>query len=161
MPLPNTDTDKAHGAPSAQRIAPQGPTPSVIAVVVFQLIGSLPILYVSGLALWGAARVGELRHSPMVPIVYGSTLLFSVVGVVAAVGLLRLREWARRTTLWLATLSVSWCALFLLLYEPRVPRSYDIVRPIDEILLGILVPVSIWWWVLFTRSSVRSQFRRD
>jgi hypothetical protein len=27
-------------------------------------------------------------------------------------------------------------------------------------LIAILIPVSIWWWVLFTRRSVRSQFRR-
>ncbi len=97
----------------------------------------------------------------MVPVVYGAAFLFSLAGIVASVGLLWLREWARKTTLWLATLPLLWCALFLILYDSKLPKSYDIVRPIVETLLGILAPISIWWWVLFTRGYVRSQFRRD
>ena len=91
-------------------------------------------------------------------VVLGLPFLFSLVAVVTAVGLLRLREWARRTTLWLATLPLAGCALFLILYHPS---PYDILRPIAKILLWILAAISIWWWVLVTRSSVRSQFRRD
>jgi hypothetical protein len=160
VPPPPTAANEVHGGSSAPPPVPNGPTPSVIAVALFQFLGSLPILYMSGIALWGAARIGELRNSPMVSIVYGSAFLFSLAGIVASAGLLRLREWARTTTLCLATLPLLWCALFLMLYEPKLPRSYDIVRPIVEILFGLLVPISFWWWVLFTRSSVRSQFHR-
>jgi len=156
-----TDASELHGDSSNPRLASHRPTPSVIAVAAFQFFGSLPILCLSGIALWGAARIGELRNSPMVSIVYGSAFLFSLAGIVASVGLLRLREWARTTTLCLATFPLFWCALFLILDESKIPRSYDIVRQIVEILFGLLVPLSIWWWVLFTRNSVRSQFHRD
>jgi hypothetical protein len=127
--------------------------------VVVQVIGSLSILYFCGINLWGAGWVTHaVWSSQILLLVLGLPFLFSLVAVVTAVGLLGLREWARRATLWLATLPLAGCAVFLVLY-PSQP--YDILRPIAKILLGILAAISIWWWVLFTRNSVRSQFRRD
>jgi hypothetical protein len=143
----------------AIKLCPKGPPPSVTAAAVVQFIGSLPILYVCGISLWGTVWVThELASSPILLVLLGFPFLFSLVAVVASVGLLRLREWARRTTLWLATLPLSGCALFLILYHPD---PFDIVLPIARISLGVLAAISTWWWVLFTLNSVRSQFRRD
>ena len=86
----------------------------------------------------------------------GLPFLFSLVAVASSIGLLRLRGWARTMTLCLATLPVSASVLDLIL--DHRPGVIEIV-PIAKILLAILVPVSIWWWALFTRPSVRSQFR--
>ena len=160
VPFPTADTNNEHGeTPPTQRLASDGWPPSVVAVAVVQVIGSLPILYFCGINLWGDAWVThELWSSPIGLLVLGLPFLFSLVAVVTAVGLLRLRGWARRATLWLATLPLAGCALFLILYSSR---PYDILRPIAKILIWILAAISIWWWVLFTRSSVRSRFRQD
>jgi hypothetical protein len=155
--FPTADTDHEYGKMSAQR--PVGLTASVVAVATVQVIGSLPILYVLGINLWLTGWVThELWRSPLELVVLGLPFVFSLVAVVTAVGLLRLRGWARISTLCLATLPFAACAVFVALYPPR---TYDILRPIAKIVLWILAPISIWWWVLFTRSSVRSQFRRD
>lgn len=143
---------------------PPGPSAPVIVVAPVQFLGSLPFLYVCGIALWGTIWVNhELANLPTVFIVvFGLPFLFSLTAVVTSIGLLRLREWARRATLYLATLPVFACALFLILYHPRdvygAPFAVrDITHPVGKILLAILIPVSIWWWVLFTRPSVKAQ----
>jgi hypothetical protein len=87
----------------------------------------------------------------------GLPFLFSLVAVASSIGLLHLRGWARTMTLCLATLPVASCVLDLILDHPR-PDVIEII-PIAKILFAILAPVSIWWWALFTRPSVRSQFR--
>lgn len=136
-----------------------GPPPSVIWVAVVQLLGSLPLLYFCGINLWGAAFIThEITHSPLLLVVLGLPFLFSLIAVVTSVGILRLTEWARRATLCLASFPICSCALFLILHHPQ---PYDILRPIAEILMGILAAISIWWWALFTRNSVRSQFGRN
>jgi hypothetical protein len=150
-----------------QELDGHGPPPSIVAVAVVQFLGSLPFLYVCGTTLWGAVWVThELANSPMLIVVLGLPFLFSLMAVVTSIGLLRLREWARRATLYLAILPVSGCVLFLILYHPRdvygAPFAVrDISHLVGKVLLAILIPVSIWWWVLFTRNTVRSQFRRD
>jgi hypothetical protein len=107
----------------------------------------------------------EFEHSPMLFVVFGFPFLFSVIALVTSVGLFRLCEWARRMILRLATLPVAGSALFLILHHPQ--DSYgtpfavrDVSRVIAKVLLLILIPISIWWWVLFTHNTVRSQFRR-
>jgi hypothetical protein len=87
----------------------------------------------------------------------GLPFLFSLVAVASSIGLLRLRGWARTMTLCLATLPVASCVLDLIFDHP--PGQWEKIVPVDKILLAILAPVSIWWWALFTRPSVRSQFR--
>ena len=87
----------------------------------------------------------------------GLPFLFSLVAAASSIGLLRLRGWARTLTLCLATLPVSSYVLDLIFDHP-LPGELDIL-PVPEIFVAISVPVSIWWWVLFTRPSVRSQFR--
>ena len=103
-----------------QELDGHGPPPSIVAVAAVQFLGSLPFLYVCGTTLWGAVWVThELANSPMLIVVLGLPILFSLIAVVTSIGLLRLREWARRATLYLATLPVSGCAFFLILYHPR------------------------------------------
>jgi hypothetical protein len=154
------------GNPSVQELDGHGPPPSIVAAAAVQFLGSLPFLYVCGIALWGTIWVShELANAPtLVIVVLGLPFLFSLTAVVTSIGLLGRREWARRATLYLATLPVSACALFLILYHPQnvygAPFAVrDITHPVGKILLAILIPVSIWWWVLFTRNPVRSQFR--
>ena len=164
----STQTENVHqGRSAVQELDAQGPPSSIIAVAAVQLLGSLPFLYVCGTTLWGAVWVThELATSPVLIVILGLPFLVSLMAVVTSIGLLRLREWARRASLYLATLPVLGCALFLILYHPQdvygAPFAVrDISHLVGKVLLAILIPVSIWWWVLFTRSTVRSQFRRD
>jgi hypothetical protein len=164
----SAETDNMHqGRSSVQELDGHGPPPSIVAVAAVQFFGSLPFLYVCGITLWGAVRVThELAKSPMLVVILGLPFLFSLMAVVTSIGLLRLREWARRVTLYIATFPAFGCALFLILHHPH--ESYgtpfavrDVSRAVGKVLLAILIPISIWWWVLFTRNPVRSQFRRD
>ena len=145
--------------PSAQQLPNKGPSPSVIAVAVAEFLGSLPFLCICGYYLGGIVWFSP-HNVARYPFSYffllGLPFLFSLVAAVSSIGLLRLREWARTMTLGLATFPVSACALFLILHHPH---AFEF--PIEKPLLAILAPVSVWWWVLFTRRSVRSQFRRD
>ena len=164
-----TQTESMHQeSSSVQELDAHGPPSSIIAVAAVQFLGSLPFLYLCGIPLWGAVWVThEIANSPILIVVLGLPFLFSLMAVVTSIGLLRLREWARRMTLYLATLPVFGCALFLILYHPPqdvygAPFAVrDISHLVGKVLLAILIPVSIWWWVLFTRNKVRSQFRRD
>jgi hypothetical protein len=152
---------------SVQRLGGRGLPPSIVAVAAIQFLGALPFLYVCGIALWGTIWVThEFAKSQRLVVVPGLPFLFSLMAVVTSVGLLRLRDWARRATLYLATLPVCACALFLILDHPQdsygtpfAPR--DVSHLVGTVLLAIMTPVSIWWWVLFTRDTVRSQFRRE
>jgi len=95
----------------------------------------------------------------------GVPLCLSLLGVVTGRGLLRMRNWARRITLYMATVPVCGCALFLRLYHSKpVPEGAifvigDFLPLIAWAFLVVLLPVSVWWWILFTRTTVRSQFR--
>ena len=86
----------------------------------------------------------------------GAPICLSLLGVVTGRGLLRMRNWARRVTLYMATVPVCICGVLLKL-DKGGPLDFlpVFVWPVFVILL----PVSIWWWVLFTRKGVRSQFR--
>jgi len=144
--------------PATQQPSDKGLPPSIIAVALVEGLGSLPFLCLSGFVLLALFREARDPWQPLTLYIFGLSFLFGVAAAVSAIGLLFVHEWARITTLYLATLPFFACSLFLMLYEP-VPN--DIFRPIAKILLVILVPVSIWWWILFTRPSVRSQFRRN
>lgn len=142
-----------------------GPPPSVVTVAAVQFLGSLPFLYVCGITLWGTVWVThELKRSPMLLVVLGLPFLFSLVAIVASIGLLCRREWARKATLGLATFPVCACVVFLIFHHPHdvygAPLAVrDVSRLISKILLTILIPASTWCWVLLTRDAVRSLFR--
>ena len=97
-------------------------------------------------------------------------LCFSLLGVATSAGLLGLREWARKMAIFNSVAPVTVCGLLLLLrpnaiFPPDAGAKYAILAVGDlgiivyAYMFMILIPVSVWWLVLFTRESVRSQFR--
>jgi hypothetical protein len=95
---------------------------------------------------------------------------FSLLGVITSVGLLGLREWARKMAIFLSVGPMTICGLLLLLrpeaiFPPDAGAKYAILAVGDlgivvyACMFVILIPVSVWWLILFTRESVRSQFR--
>lgn len=96
--------------------------------------------------------------------------IFSLLGLAAAPGLLRLREWARRTTLFLATVPVALYSLLVILrpaflFPPDVQSALLIIGDLGYAVcvysLVVLVPTSVWCLAVLTRADVRAQFRRD
>ena len=157
------------------RLRPSG---SVIAVAAVQFLGSLAVLVPSGLFLTGEIRLRRLYprnyqflHPAVYVVLIAVPICFGLFGVATSIGLLRLRKWARRATLFLATVPVVGCALLVILHPPTVfpPEPGqgamlvmgDIYLLAYKFLLAVLIPISIWWLILFTRPSVRSQFRRN
>jgi hypothetical protein len=159
---------------------------SVIAVAVVEFLGSALALLVSLVFLQSDIELYRMSEKfvhiygpasafhflgPAVYIVYMILpMLFGLLGIVCACGLLGLREWARKGTLFLATVPVLVCVL-LVLFHPSAVFPPDpgqgailafgggIYLALFVYLLVVLIPVSIWWQILLTRESVRSQFR--
>jgi hypothetical protein len=159
----------------------------MIAVPIAEFLGSVLALLVSLVFL--QADIERYRMSEKFVHIYGPAsafhfldpafyivymvlpMLFGLLGIVCACGLLGLREWARKGTLFLATVPVLVCVL-LVLFHPSAVFPPDpgqgailafgggVYLVLFVCLLVVLIPVSIWWQILLTRESVRSQFRR-
>src|SRR5260370_21137564 len=95
---------------------------------------------------------------------------FSLLGVATSVGLFGLREWARKVAIFLSVAPVTICGLLLLLrpdaiFQPDIGLKYAILNVahlgilVYAWMFVILIPVSVWWLILFTSKSVPSQFR--
>jgi hypothetical protein len=154
------------------------PSNPIIAVAAVQFLGSLAALVPPGLYFVASIQSHRLfptlNRESLAPAVYavyvGIPICFGLLGIVGSIGLLRLREWARRITLLLSTVPLAGCALLIVL------RPFSVFPPDPgrgaifaiggglyflafELLLVILIPISLWWWILFTRESVRFRFR--
>jgi hypothetical protein len=159
---------------------------SVIATAVVEFLGSVLALFVSLVFL--QADIDRYRMSEKLVHIYGPAsafhfldpafyivymvlpMSFGLLGIVCALGLLRLREWARKGTLFLATVPVLVCVLLVLFHPSAVfppdPGQGTILAfgggvylALFVYLLVVLIPISIWWQILLTREGVRSQFR--
>jgi|HubBroStandDraft_6_1064221.scaffolds.fasta_scaffold17864_2 hypothetical protein len=141
---------------------------SIMAVATVQFIGSIALLVPAGLFLFEEL---QLRHSnpstyralhPAVYVVYIVLPIgFAVVGIMASMGLWFLREWARQGTLFLATVPAAvYTELVILRPSALFPRSVGgVYLNVVESALFLLVPVSTWWLILFTRPSVKARFQ--
>ncbi len=157
------------------------PSAQIVAVAVVQFAVSALVWAPSALLLLDdaimyhryAAAAAAPHPTILVParshefyaVVIGVPLCLSLLGVVTGGGLLRMRNWARRTTLYMATVPVCGGALFLLLYHPKnvAEGAIFVIGDLTPVIVGallvVLFPVSVWWWILLTRKTVRSRFR--
>jgi hypothetical protein len=92
-------------------------------------------------------------------------IVFSLSGMAASIGLLYLREPARKATIFLSIVPITLvvCALLIFLGGGNGNGAESLNAGFGLLICGvefvILLPPSIWWLVLFTREKVRSQFR--
>ncbi len=163
---------------ASEGIAHHEPSGSIIAVAAIQLLGSCVILFVYGQFLRGWIKFIHqypVNHQALDPAVWVAfvavPISFSLAGVITSIGLFRLREWARRSTILLSLPVLSGAVLAFLhplsLFPPDFPAYGAIVRTKSSIvlvvflcLLALLTPISLWWLIAMTRASVRSQFRQ-
>ncbi len=157
------------------------PSSSIAAAAAVLFAGCLLMLSGFGWLLTGVVS-GHFRLGIPFPQFFSPPGLFVVVlpvclnllGLAVAVGVLRLREWARKATIVLSTIPVIGCTLLVLLqpsaiFPPPKPDEQHAILTIGsglglvfyKDLLVILVPLSIWWLTLFTRASIKARFRDD
>lgn len=137
-----------------------------VTAIIFFLPG-LTLLLLIGYLLLGAI-LGP-RDPEMVVVGYYGTP-FVVGGVAIGIGLLRLRPWARVSTLTISVLMIVGCVfetLWVFLSESRAPfillESSFSERLSKAVVSGgvgkaITFVVAIWWTILFTRKRVALQF---
>jgi hypothetical protein len=149
----------------------------VVLAAAVLFMGSVLILLATVLMFTNAVESYHIAGQPLSGIVnarlFAYAVLpfcFSLLGTATSVGLFGLREWARKMTIFLSVAPVSICGLLLLLrpeaiFHPDIGSKYAILAVGDlgivvyACMFMILIPVSAWWLVLFTRESVRFQFR--
>jgi hypothetical protein len=92
-------------------------------------------------------------------------IVFGLLGIVTSIGLLYLQERARKAAIVLSIVPVSVIvlALFLFLAASTKNGAESLMAGFGFIVCGvvlvILLPLSIWWFALFSRDKVQSQFR--
>jgi hypothetical protein len=160
---------------------------SVVAAATIQFLGSALAVFLSGTVLWNEIQLylmvkrsletygsnALIRFEFLNPLVYLTYIFFplaiGLLGMASSIGLLCMREWARKATIFLATVPVSVCVLLVIL-RPRTLFPPDpgqgtilafgggVYLALLVCLLIVLIPVSIWLNYVLTRESVRSLF---
>jgi len=149
---------------------------SVIAAAVVAIAGSVLTILCFCLTLLSVAFVGSgSRPQLPAPVKIGAEIMFglfiavAIFGVATGIGLIRLRNWARISALVWAGFS-GFCCAFGLVFVVLIPfpappnapaASMAMVRWILFSVYGLPVLVSVWWLVLFNRSTIKSQFRGE
>ena len=152
------------------------PSASIIAAAVALLLASSGIVFWSVWYLrWVYRHAGSFRQiwlyaqapsAAMFDLLTIPQIAFGLLGIIASIGLLRLRERARKVAVFLSIAPIIGVlfALLFFLSESHVPHGAESLNAGLGFLLYagflvILLPLSIWWLVLFTRDKVRRQFQ--
>ena len=78
------------------------------------------------------------------------------LGAITAIGLLRMRQWARRSVILWCIVSTLACLLGLVYPGPR---SEFRISPTPILVLMLFVfPINAWWLLLFFRVEIKAQF---
>lgn len=154
---------------------PRARTASITAAGVVAIIGSVLVLLGAALGLIGILIIAPVSGTgPAVPrftkFIAEGTIAFilalGILGVFTGVGLLRLRNWARISTLVWSGVTVAMCAFVLVIMviapfpaPPNAPTNLaGFVRATVLIFYGIPLAIGTWWLILFNKKSVTDQF---
>jgi hypothetical protein len=155
----------------------------ITAAAVIALVGSVGALLFGSLTVFGGLLATQdpslvaAPEDPAVPplamfvAIGGSQLALGVCGTVSAVGLLRLRNWARLSFVAFSALLGTFSSCGVLLSLIAIP-ALGLAPPQPEVPQGVLIVVmslmvltattglalGIWWLIYFNRASVRAQF---
>lgn len=137
-------------------------------VAVSAVIGFFGMIFASRFGS-AATTLPDQGPMPMVAVAVMSSLFnlgFAGWGLATGIGLFRLKQWARISTLVFAgfmAVSAAFAALlFLLIPLPATPNigpgSDFIIRVMVGSFCAIPLSIAVWWLVFFTRKSVVAQF---
>ena len=119
------------------------PTRSIVAVATSQIL--LNVLFLAGLASVVRTPIRWDEITTLGVALFGSALL----GIIAAIGLLHRKNWARLLSLCLVTAEVCAAATAAVLHKRG--GWLDFTREFLEALLWVMIPVGVWWWIILTR----------
>jgi hypothetical protein len=141
---------------SALNIGRPRPTISIIAVAVFQIAAGVLTLVMFKRAVRIFYFSDQSSVPANLPFMLCTLLGTALLEIITAIGLLRLKSWARQVSLCIATVPLCALAIAARLRKPHPP--WDFAPPLLELALWVLIPVNIWWWIVFTRKRIRAQF---
>jgi hypothetical protein len=150
------------------------PSLSITTAVIVLLTGSFA-MFLGSMWYLKTAYAGSMSQfmlyahtSPSIAILDSLAILqivFGLLGIVTSIGLLYLRERARKAAIFLSTSPMILVVFALLIFlaggngHGAESMNAGLGFVVCGVELVILLPLSIWWLVLFTRDKVRSQFR--
>jgi uncharacterized membrane protein len=132
------------------------PTISIIAVAVFQIVASVFTLVMFERIVREFYFSDRSSVPANAPFGLGTLLGTALLEIITAIGLLRLKKWARQMSLCIATIPLCAFTIAATLRKPDPP--WDWTALVLELALWVLIPVTIWWWIVFTRKRIRAQF---
>jgi hypothetical protein len=147
-------------------------------IAVLQLIGSALVLAMAGfMAIAMIALSTPPANDPRLPPMYFKMMIVvpilfyglpAVWGIITAIGLLRLKNWARISTIVISILLMVFGAfgiltsiVFFLKPPPGNgvdPRMFSIIGAVSAVIALGEIGVGIWWMVFFNRAGVKAQF---
>ena len=140
----------------------------VTASAVVAILGSILTLVFAASAVASIfAQTTPPQPAGSAPFVVGGAVMFAAfaaIGIWTAVGLLRLRSWARTSVLVFSGFVAAGSLLSLLLtMTVPVPASFTpgteyIFRLIMAGTFGVPLIVSVWWLILFNTQSTKAAF---
>src|ERR1700684_504247 len=138
--------------------ASRGPRPSfsIVAVAAFHMLAGLAALSIFALAVWSLYLSRRVSVPTDAPQVLGALLVIAFLVIVTAIGLWRLQVWARRMSLGLGLVSAGACAVAAIVHQRTT--GFDFTPDALKFALWVLIPVNLWWWIVFTRQRVVAQF---
>ncbi|MHB8413352.1 MAG: hypothetical protein ACYDDI_15600 [Candidatus Acidiferrales bacterium] len=146
----------------------------VTAAAVVLIVVSACVCFFTLFAAFGVvlARMIDPQHAtPMTGFVIGAAFiaLIGVWGIIAGIGILRLRRWARLCVLAIAVLLIA-AAVPGILHAPRLIRATTGIPTVGaqgliafeyaDLAFESLLPLAlgVWWLLLFVLRSTRAQF---
>ena len=145
----------------------------VTAAAIVLFIGSGLLVLMAALMVVGSFVVQSAKEpNPFGPAIFyveaGFLLALAGWGIATAVGILRLRSWARISILVMSGLAAGMMLLSslgmllvvpMMKQDPNMPSGAIVfVMVFELILLAIPLAICIWWLILFSLKSVRMQF---
>lgn len=154
------------------------PSVGVLLIGVLSLVGSAITLLMGIFMLFIPllAPVSKTDNTPFAPGMFKAMMVLgslfyvgpAVWGILTAIGLFRLKEWARISTIVFSVLLIlmfGFGGLMTLLIPFPTPPNQDVnpaimngVRTTIGTFMFAVVAVGVWWLVFFNRAKVKQQF---
>jgi len=150
---------------------------AITVIAVLQLIGSILLLALAGLMAFAMIAATPPANDPRLPPMFFTVMrvvlpLFYAVpavwGIITAVGLLQLKNWARISTIVISILLIVFGAfgiltsmVFFLKPPPGNgvdPRMFLIIGAVTAVFALAQIGIGVWWMVFFNRANVKVQF---
>ena len=149
----------------------------ITVIAILQLIGSAMLLVLAAFMAFAMIMATPPANDPRLPPMYFNVMrvvlpLFyaipAVWGIITAVGLLQLKNWARISTIVISILLIVFGAFGILtamvffLKPPPAngvdPKMFSIIGAVTAVFALAEIGIGIWWMVFFNRAGVKAQF---